>query len=62
MGGGLVELGSEFVYVAASGPLDSSGAMANTKDGDTATQWYAAIQNRNPGSVHFKVLAICEPG
>jgi hypothetical protein len=63
LGGGLVEAGPpRFVRMLASAPLDATGVPANTKDGDTAKRWYAAMENRNPGRVYFKVFAICEPG
>ena len=63
LGGGIVESGPpNFLRVLASGPLDGTGVPANTTDGDTAKQWYVAVQNRNAESVHFKVLAVCEPG
>ncbi len=68
VGGGVVETGSRSVYVAASGPLDGSGAggpldpsgsVANTKDGDIARRWYAGVSNPSSTSVGVKVLAIC---
>jgi hypothetical protein len=63
LGGGIVEAGPpRFLRVRASAPLDATGVPANTTNRDTAKQWYAAMENRNPGRVHFKVLAICEPG
>jgi hypothetical protein len=62
LGGGIIQSGrARFLRVRASAPLDATGVAANTKDGDRAKRWYAAIENRNPGRVRFKVLAICEP-
>jgi hypothetical protein len=62
-GGGLVQMGpARFLRELASGPLDGSGSAANTQDGDIAKRWYGLIENRNPGRVGFKALAICEPG
>ena len=45
-----------------SGPLDATGLVGNPDDGDLARRWYAAVENRNPDKVNFKVLAVCEPG
>jgi hypothetical protein len=59
LGGGLIQAGPpEFLRELASGPLDASGGA---QDGDIAKRWHAVVENRNPGSVSFKVLAICEP-
>jgi hypothetical protein len=61
VGGGIIESRRRFLRVLASGPLDATGVPANTKDGDVAKQWYAAVENTNPEGVRVKVLAICEP-
>jgi hypothetical protein len=47
IGGGLItaEAITPSAAVAASGPLDESGATANTEDGDIARFWYAAAVN-----------------
>ena len=46
LGGGVVQRGSSArLNVQASGPLDASGATENTRDGDRAKQWYAAVMN-----------------
>jgi hypothetical protein len=63
LGGGLVQEGpAKFLRETASAPLDATGAATSTGDGDIARRWYASVENRNPGRVSFKVLAICEPG
>ncbi len=63
VGGGLVQEGPpKFLREKASAPLDASGSIAGTRDGDVARRWRASVENRNPGRVSFKVLAICEPG
>jgi hypothetical protein len=62
LGGGIIESGQlGFVRVRASGPLDASGAAANTTDGDVAKMWHGAVENRNDYRIRVKVLAICEP-
>ncbi len=63
VGGGLVQEGPpRFLRETASAPLDASGSVAGTGDGDVAKRWRASVENRNAGGVGFKVLAICEPG
>jgi hypothetical protein len=46
--------------VRASGPLDASGKVRKTKDGDSAKRWYAAVFNGSGIDDRvFKVFAIC---
>jgi len=61
LGGGIVQSGpaQRYFFLNVSGPLDNTGVTANTKDGDIAKQWYAAVENRTGASVKFKVFAIC---
>lgn len=60
-GGGVVQIGSAFsVTLAASGPLDASGKVLQTEDGDKATQWYGAARADFGGEHNFRVLVICE--
>jgi hypothetical protein len=60
VGGGVVQSGSpKGLLVHASGPLNASGTTAQTRNGDIATQWYAAVGNYSGGAVTFKVFAIC---
>ena len=59
VGGGLVQAGWPDDRVLASGPLDASGAITSTKDGDKAKRWYAAVHNLPAHRVHFKVFALC---
>jgi hypothetical protein len=40
--------------------LDATGATLETKDGDVAKQWYAALENGNSTTREGKVFAICE--
>jgi hypothetical protein len=49
-------------YVEASGPVEASGRAENTRDGDTAKQWYAAVKNDGDVSRAFKVFAVCSRG
>jgi hypothetical protein len=48
--------------VELDGPLNDSGSTANTKTGDVATQWYAAILNDSGSTLDFKVFALCSRG
>ena len=61
LGGGVVQSGSSAgLFVRASGPLDASGDALDTKDGDEAKQWYAALVNFSGADDRvFKVFAIC---
>ncbi len=59
LGGGIVQSGFPEGAVASSGPLDSSGRPAETRDGDKAKQWYASVTNYSSGVMDFKVFAIC---
>jgi hypothetical protein len=60
LGGGVVQSGSaEGLRVQASGPLDATGVTLNTRDGDVAKQWYAAVYNVSGADQVFKVFAIC---
>jgi hypothetical protein len=62
VGGGVVQSGPpNGLVVLASGPLDETGTTAQTQSGDTATQWYAAVQAlTQQADVNLKVFAICE--
>ena len=62
LGGGVVQSDTapDRLSVQASGPLDASGVLSQTKDGDVAKQWYAAVYNGRRTMQDFKVLAICE--
>jgi hypothetical protein len=63
LGGGVVQSGlSQNRYIAASGPLDETGTTAQTQSGDTATQWYAAVNDPmagGKGPSPYKVFALC---
>jgi hypothetical protein len=59
VGGGVIQFSWPDNRVLASAPLDASGAMANTKDGDVAKQWYVAIRNLPAHRVQFKVFVLC---
>jgi hypothetical protein len=61
LGGGVVKSGPpNDLVVLASGPLDETGTTAQTQSGDTATQWYAAVQAlTQQADVNLKVFAIC---
>jgi hypothetical protein len=59
VGGGVIQFSWPDNRVLASGPLDASGLMANTRDGDVAKHWYVAIRNLPLKRVQFKVFALC---
>ena len=59
LGGGVIEYSWPDNRILASGPLDSSGQLSNTSDGDVATQWYSAVHNLPNHTVQFKAFAIC---
>ena len=60
VGGGVVQSGSvRGPFVRASGPLDGTGVTLETRDGDVARQWYAAVSSTVIPQ-DFKVFAICE--
>ncbi len=59
LGGGVVHSGLFGSTVIASGPLDSTGVTLETRDGDKAKQWYAAVYNNTGGTRTYKVFAIC---
>ena len=59
-GWGVVQSGpAGGIFVLASGPLDATGFTSETKDGDIAKQWYAAVANFSSETQLFKVFAIC---
>jgi hypothetical protein len=61
LGGGVVQGGPDaLTLVHDSGPLDDSGSVTGTSDGDTATQWYSMIENYDHLAHTFKAYAICE--
>ena len=61
LGGGVVQSGpANRLSVIASGPLDGTGVTRQTKDGDVARQWYAAVVNDTGSAREFKAFAICE--
>ena len=59
VGGGVIQRSWPDNRVLASAPLDASGTMADTRDGDVAKQWYAVIRNLPAHRVDFKVFALC---
>jgi Ca2+-binding RTX toxin-like protein len=52
-------IGSDFYQVGGSGPLDETGLVPNTGDGDLARSWYAAVTNDQGSQQTFKTLGIC---
>jgi len=69
LGGGINTLGSAptpfiFYYVELFGPLDETGFIASTLDGDVARSWYASIYNAGVPTSEFRVYALCatDPG
>jgi hypothetical protein len=59
VGGGVIEYSWPDNRILASGPLDSSGKITSTTDGDVATQWYSAVHNLPNHTVDFKAFAVC---
>jgi hypothetical protein len=59
VGGGMVQRSWPDNRVLASAPLDATGTMRGTKDGDVAKRWYVAIRNLPAHRVRFKVFALC---
>jgi hypothetical protein len=59
VGGGVIEFSWPDNRILASGPLDSSGKITSTTDGDVATQWYSAVHNLPNHTVDFKAFAVC---
>jgi hypothetical protein len=59
LGGGVIQYSWPDNRILASGPLDSSGQLSNTTDGDIATKWYSAVHNWPNHTVQFKAFAIC---
>src|SRR5262249_6003163 len=45
--------------VHLSGPLEASGATADTDDGDAAARWDAAAVNGNASMQTFRTFALC---
>jgi hypothetical protein len=62
VGGGLVAIGPpNYGPMLSSGPLDASGSIANTRDGDIPKQWHASVYNADDDGRVFKVFAVCVP-
>jgi hypothetical protein len=60
LGGGIVHEGPLLDYdLRASGPLDASGTMAGTDDGDRPVSWYAAASNFSGGPANFRLFVVC---
>ncbi len=64
VGGGINTLGPASspaapYRVELSGPLDETGLIANTVDGDIARAWYASIRNAFTTQNDFRVYALC---
>jgi Ca2+-binding RTX toxin-like protein len=70
LGGGIGTTGPTLDGSAASyqtimsNPVDETGVLANTQDGDVARGWQAAIFNQSGTLRAFKVMALCarDPG
>jgi hypothetical protein len=60
LGGGIVHEGSlGDLDLRASGPLDDSGTMAGTRDGDRPVSWYAAASNFTGTPRNFRLFVVC---
>jgi hypothetical protein len=59
VGGGVIQERWPDNRILVSAPLDASGKMRNTKDGDVAKRWRAVIRNLPQKRVNFKVFALC---
>jgi hypothetical protein len=40
-------------------PVDETGQLGTTIDGDVARRWFGGVVNRSPVSSHYKVIALC---
>lgn len=60
LGGGIVQEGPiGDVDLRASGPLDASGTMAGTRDGDRPVSWYGAASNFTGSPRNFRLFVVC---
>jgi hypothetical protein len=59
VGGGVIQRTWPDNRILSSAPLDASGTMRHTRDGDVARQWHVTIHNFPAHRVHFKVFALC---
>jgi hypothetical protein len=60
VGGGIVPTGSTAnIVLRVSGPLDETGTVAGTRDGDRPRAWYAAASNEGTGAASFRIFAVC---
>lgn len=63
LGGGVVwndtAPAPELLKVSASGPLDASRSISDTKDGDVAKLWYAVVDNSAGFNQEVEVFAVC---
>jgi hypothetical protein len=59
LGGGIVTDAVGDIDLRASGPLDDSGTMVGTKDGDRPVSWYAAVSNFTGSPVDFRLFVVC---
>jgi hypothetical protein len=59
LGGGIGTAAATLgAYVRVSGPLDETGSVQNTSDGDIARHWYASVSNFTPAQ-SYRVFALC---
>jgi hypothetical protein len=62
LSGGVVQDGSpDNVVLRASGPLDASGKLAKTRDGDRPVKWYAAVSNQDTSPIDVSFFVVCAP-
>jgi hypothetical protein len=60
MGGGVTADASGSILIEESGPLDDTGTVAGTGDGDIGRSWYAYVVNAGAASaVQVRVFALC---
>ncbi len=59
VGGGIGTMGATLdAYLRASGPVDETGLIAGTADGDIAKGWYASVFSSAPTRT-YRVFALC---
>jgi hypothetical protein len=59
LGGGIGTTAATLgAYVRVSGPVDETGSIQNTFDGDIAKHWYASVSNLTPAQ-SYRVFALC---
>jgi hypothetical protein len=60
LSGGVVQDGPPAdLVLRASGPLNASGELAKTVDGDRPVKWYAAVSNQESSAIDVRIFVVC---